>query len=142
MIVLGLLVGRAASIQMLRADETLVASALVPQADGVQRYQYNPRLLAVGRQLPKGDILDRNGCNTCPKFEGILGDVGRCSLMPRRGVPDGVLGDPPRVLSWILGTKRTKSEDQRPDSHASLPAGPPEDPGCDGSRTVAITSTS
>ena len=31
------------------------------QADGVRRYQYNPRLLAVAREIPKGTIYDRNG---------------------------------------------------------------------------------
>jgi len=34
---------------------------LVPQADGTRRYQYNPRILELARQIPKGTIYDRNG---------------------------------------------------------------------------------
>jgi cell division protein FtsW (lipid II flippase) len=55
------LVARAAYVQSYRGDEILVASALAPQADGVRRYQYNPRILQVARTLPRGSIYDRNG---------------------------------------------------------------------------------
>ena len=55
------ILGRAAYVQVARADSLVVRGALVPQADGVRRYQYNPRILAVARQLPKGTIYDRNG---------------------------------------------------------------------------------
>ncbi|HTU43472.1 MAG TPA: FtsW/RodA/SpoVE family cell cycle protein [Bryobacteraceae bacterium] len=48
-------------IQIARADEILVRPTLVTQADGVRRYQYNPRLLEIARDLPKGTIFDRNG---------------------------------------------------------------------------------
>ena len=34
---------------------------LVRQADGVRRYQYNPRIMEAARLIPKGDIYDRNG---------------------------------------------------------------------------------
>jgi len=34
---------------------------LVVQADGARRYQYNPRLLAVMREIPMGAVYDRNG---------------------------------------------------------------------------------
>lgn len=34
---------------------------MVPQADGTRRYQYNPRILELARQIPKGTIYDRNG---------------------------------------------------------------------------------
>ena len=34
---------------------------LVVQADGVRRYQYNPRLQEIMREIPKGTIYDRNG---------------------------------------------------------------------------------
>lgn len=55
------LVAKAAYVQVYRGDEILVASALAPQADGVRRYQYNPRILQVARVLPRGSIYDRNG---------------------------------------------------------------------------------
>lgn len=48
-------------IQVARADAILVRPTLITQADGVRRYQYNPRLLQVARDLPKGSIFDRNG---------------------------------------------------------------------------------
>ncbi len=48
-------------VQVARADNILVRPTLVMQADGVRRYQYNPRLLEVARDLPKGTIFDRNG---------------------------------------------------------------------------------
>ncbi|MDQ6665387.1 MAG: FtsW/RodA/SpoVE family cell cycle protein, partial [Acidobacteriota bacterium] len=57
----GVVIARAAYIQIVKADDTVVKGTLVLQADGVRRYEYNPRLLAIARQLPKGDIFDRNG---------------------------------------------------------------------------------
>lgn len=48
-------------IQIARADEIVVRPSLITQADGVRRYQYNPRLLQIARDLPKGSIFDRNG---------------------------------------------------------------------------------
>lgn len=56
-----ILVARAAYVQVLNKDEFAIRPALVRQADGVRRYQYNPRLLEVARMVPKGDIYDRNG---------------------------------------------------------------------------------
>jgi len=55
------IVGRAGYVQIVRADNLVIRGALVPQADGMRRYQYNPRILEVARQLPKGSIFDRNG---------------------------------------------------------------------------------
>jgi cell division protein FtsW (lipid II flippase) len=48
-------------VQAAQADAILIRPALVIQADGARRYQYNPRLLEVARDLPKGTIFDRNG---------------------------------------------------------------------------------
>ncbi len=65
MAVLGLagvvVLARFAWIQVIKADSVLVRPSLVMQADGVRRYQYNPRILEVARELPKGTIFDRNG---------------------------------------------------------------------------------
>ncbi len=55
------LVAKAAYVQTLRADPTLGRGALTMQADGVRRFQYNPRLLAIARDIPRGTIFDRNG---------------------------------------------------------------------------------
>lgn len=55
------LVARFCWVQVAKADDILIRPTLVIQADGVRRYQYNPRLLEVARDLPKGTIFDRNG---------------------------------------------------------------------------------
>lgn len=55
------LIARFGWIQVAKADDILIRPSLVVQADGVRRYQYNPRLLDVARDLPKGTIFDRNG---------------------------------------------------------------------------------
>jgi cell division protein FtsI/penicillin-binding protein 2/cell division protein FtsW (lipid II flippase) len=55
------ILARAAWVQVIRPDETLVRGALVVNADGVRRYEYNPRLMQVARRIPRGDIYDRNG---------------------------------------------------------------------------------
>lgn len=57
----GAVLGKAAWVQVVRADPTLGRGALARQADGELRYQYNPRLLEVAGMVPRGDVLDRNG---------------------------------------------------------------------------------
>ena len=56
-----LLVADAARIEAVQADNVAVRPSLVEQADGVARYQYNPRLLMAARLIPRGTIFDRNG---------------------------------------------------------------------------------
>jgi cell division protein FtsW (lipid II flippase) len=46
-------------VQVLDADAYLIKPQLSVQADGVLRYQYNPRVLAAVRILPRGDVFDR-----------------------------------------------------------------------------------
>jgi cell division protein FtsI/penicillin-binding protein 2 len=55
------LIGKAAYLQTVKADDGAIAPALTKQADGNYRYQYNPRLIAVAQRLPQGSIYDRNG---------------------------------------------------------------------------------
>ena len=55
------IVGKAAYIEVLRSGPTIGAGTLVVQADGGRRYQYNPRLQEIMRDIPKGTIYDRNG---------------------------------------------------------------------------------
>src|ERR1035441_4050662 len=54
-------VAKAGYVQVLRSDVVMGEGTLVTQADGARRYQYNPRLQAVMRDIPKGTIYDRNG---------------------------------------------------------------------------------
>ena len=55
------LVVAAGMIQLRQEDEIVARPHLGPQADGVSRFQYNPRLLDVVRRIPRGTIVDRNG---------------------------------------------------------------------------------
>lgn len=48
-------------VQVLRADDVAVRAHLGLLADGSRRYQYNPRLLDIVRQIPRGSIVDREG---------------------------------------------------------------------------------
>jgi cell division protein FtsW (lipid II flippase) len=57
----GILLARGAYVQVVRGDEVATRANLTQQADGGYRYQYNPRLLAAARQIPRGTIYDRNG---------------------------------------------------------------------------------
>jgi cell division protein FtsW (lipid II flippase) len=58
---LAFLVVDTARVAAWQADEVAVRPSLTLQADGVARYQYNPRLLIAARLIPRGSILDRNG---------------------------------------------------------------------------------
>ncbi len=55
------LVVRAASIQIVQADDLIARDAIVPQEDGQRRPQHNPRLNSLARELTRGSIYDRNG---------------------------------------------------------------------------------
>lgn len=55
------LLGRAAYVQVVRADTLAVRPQLGIQADGGRRFEYNPRLLEVLHSLKSGSVLDRTG---------------------------------------------------------------------------------
>jgi cell division protein FtsI/penicillin-binding protein 2/cell division protein FtsW (lipid II flippase) len=55
------LMSRAAYIQIREADDIAARPALVVQSSGPRQYEYNPRLTQLARELPKGEIMDRNG---------------------------------------------------------------------------------
>jgi cell division protein FtsW (lipid II flippase)/cell division protein FtsI/penicillin-binding protein 2 len=52
---------RAMWLQVARADEYATRSSLGVQADGGYRFEYNPRLIAAARMIPRGSIYDRHG---------------------------------------------------------------------------------
>jgi cell division protein FtsW (lipid II flippase) len=56
-----LVFAKAAFTQVLHSSAIMGAGTLVTQADGYRRFQYNPRLLEIMRDIPKGTIYDRNG---------------------------------------------------------------------------------
>jgi len=49
------------NIQVRQPDQFVVKPQLGLQADGSRRYEYNPRILDVVRQIPRGTIYDRTG---------------------------------------------------------------------------------
>jgi len=55
------LTGVLINVQMVGADRYVVRPHLSLQADGVARYQYNPRVLDLVRGLPRGSVFDRAG---------------------------------------------------------------------------------
>jgi cell division protein FtsW (lipid II flippase)/cell division protein FtsI/penicillin-binding protein 2 len=57
----GVLLVAAGRIQVTRADDLVAKPHLGVQADGMRRFQYNPRLLDIVRRIPRGSIVDRNG---------------------------------------------------------------------------------
>ena len=83
------LVGKAASIQLLHADELIARDTHVFQEDGVKRPQHNPRLNSLARELTRGDIVDRNGV------------ILATSPMGTRQYPYG------QVTAHLLGNLRT-----------------------------------
>jgi cell division protein FtsI/penicillin-binding protein 2 len=56
-----LVLAKAGYTQVLHSSAIMGEGTLVTQADGARRYQYNPRLQEVMRDIPKGTIYDRNG---------------------------------------------------------------------------------
>jgi cell division protein FtsW (lipid II flippase) len=56
-----LVVGRLTYVQTFAADRVVAATALTVQADGVRRFEYNPRLVMAAQQIVRGTITDRNG---------------------------------------------------------------------------------
>ena len=55
------LVGALLSVQLVNADEYAVKPHLGIQADGVGRFQYNPRVLDLLPDIPHGNVYDRAG---------------------------------------------------------------------------------
>jgi cell division protein FtsI/penicillin-binding protein 2 len=55
------ILAKAAWTQVVRDTAIMGEGALVVQADGARRYQYNPRFQDVMAQIPKGTVYDRNG---------------------------------------------------------------------------------
>jgi cell division protein FtsW (lipid II flippase) len=107
----------AATVQTLRADDYLVRPQLGLQADGGRRFQYNPRVLAVLRTIPRGTIYDRSGLpvasgdvatltKAAPEFEKLGRHMtDACPTPSERCYPAGpalfhVLGDANTRANW------------------------------------------
>jgi cell division protein FtsW (lipid II flippase) len=94
-------VGSLARVQAVAADDIVVKPTLVVQADGVARYQYNPRLLQAARRIARGTIFDRNG------FALATGESSRAEPLQRRlaqlGAADSVACPPAPARCYPLG---------------------------------------
>jgi hypothetical protein len=120
-----LIVGRAAAVQVVFADETMARSSLAPQADGVLRYQDNPRLRRASMLLPRGVVLDRHGipiaassCDAFAKHQTALAQLGAhtCDERAFRHYPLGghtfhLLGDVRTRVNWAASNTSYEERD-------------------------------
>lgn len=70
------IVGRAAWVQIVRADDLASGTSLSEQADGGYRFEYNPRLLAAARSIERGTIYDRAGLPLATSRPGEIAVLG------------------------------------------------------------------
>jgi cell division protein FtsW (lipid II flippase) len=104
-------------IQVVHADDYVVRPHLGVQADGGRRYAYNPRVLEVARQIPRGTIFDRRGLPLATDDRAVIEAAGPeyrklgisldevCPSSTDRCYPLGgrafhVLGDVRSRLNW------------------------------------------
>jgi cell division protein FtsW (lipid II flippase)/cell division protein FtsI/penicillin-binding protein 2 len=112
-----MILGRAGFVQVVRADTLAARPNLTQQADGGFRYQYNPRLVAAGRTIPRGSIYDRNGlplatgsAAEAEKFAAEYRRIGvtlppgcqdgRTRCYPLGGIAFHVIGDATEQTNW------------------------------------------
>ena len=126
---LAIIAGRAAWLQIVRADEVTLKPSLVRQADGGARYQYNPRLMLAARMIPRGTIFDRNGLAlassdpsaSAPMLKRLaaLGAGGAACAPPTRCYPLGavafhLIGDAARQTNWAARNTSFAERDAAP----------------------------
>lgn len=118
----GLLVvgGRIVWVQAVGADRFVAATAIAMQADGVRRFEYNPRLLAVAQQIVRGTVSDRNGVplatSRAADLETHAAKLAALGVSPAEACPPGVarcypfggltfhlLGDWRSQVNWAAG---------------------------------------
>ena len=85
-------------VQTVKADSILVRPSLVMQADGVRRYQYNPRLLkshASCRRVPSSTVMEfrwrRAIGGRLKRIAQNTRSWGLCSTRPRRRLTAGFI---------------------------------------------------
>ena len=105
----------AVRVQVLAADEIVVRPHLGMQADGSRRYQYNPRVLDVARDIPRGRVLDRRGLplavETPAQAAAARADLQRIGVSLDESCPDSTVRCYPlggRAFHF-LGDARTRA---------------------------------
>jgi cell division protein FtsW (lipid II flippase) len=102
------------NLQVVHADDYIVRPHLGVQADGGHRYAYNPRVLDLVRQLPRGTVYDRKGLPLATADPHVI-DAARQAYQ-RLGVPlDRMCPDPAERCYplggrafHLLGDERTR----------------------------------
>jgi cell division protein FtsW (lipid II flippase) len=121
-----LVVLRAATVQVVFADSTMARSSLAPQADGVLRYQDNPRLRRASLLLPRGVVVDRRGvplavtsCDELQKHAQTLRQLGGAEVCderaarhyPLEGHTFHLLGDARTRVHWAASNTSYEERD-------------------------------
>ncbi len=108
-----ILVARAAYFQVVRDQEYLARDVRIFESDGVKRAQHNPRLTSMAREIPRGNIYDRNGVllatsdwKELERYRGQYDKLGvsidtACSRLDNRHYPA------PELAAHFLGDWRT-----------------------------------
>jgi cell division protein FtsW (lipid II flippase) len=105
------------NVQMVHADDYIIRAHLGIQADGGQRFEYNPRVLDIVRVIPRGTIYDRLGVPLATDDPSVIADARQayaplgvsvndtCPVPGERCYPLGgaafhLLGDARTRLNW------------------------------------------
>jgi hypothetical protein len=125
-------VAKAAYVQVAESGPIMGHGTLVLQADGMRRFQYNPRFLDAIERIPKGSIYDRNGLplatsdwNELEKHRAEYRELGididaACSRTEFRHYPfGGLLFD---LLGDLAHAHHAGPPPTRPSSSAIRPA--------------------
>ena len=101
------LIGVLVNVQVVRADTYAVKPHLGRQADGVRRYQYNPRVLDVIGQIPRGTVFDRNGLPLATSDPEVIGraaaEYKKRGMETQRATRQGVRTMPNGERCYPLG---------------------------------------
>ena len=139
----------AAIIQTVDADTLVVRPQLGVQADGMRRFQDNPRVLDLVRRIPRGTIVDRNGLALASDDPAVVQHASAayvragvavtstCSEVKTRCYPLGgrafhLLGDVRSRVNWSASNTSFVERDEEPalrgfDDHAtSVPVKEPD----------------
>ncbi|HUJ23887.1 MAG TPA: FtsW/RodA/SpoVE family cell cycle protein [Bryobacteraceae bacterium] len=107
------LLGRAAYFQVFHDRDFIARDVRIFENDGVKRAQHNPRLTSLAREIPRGNIYDRNGVllatsdwkeieRSRPQYEKLGVSIDQvCSPLEPRHYPF------PELTAHFLGDTRT-----------------------------------